>query len=320
MSNITPIDNNTYAIDAYYGYPLHACVYLVEDNGEYALIDCGTAKSEIYIMGALAKLGVDPQAVKYILPTHVHLDHAGGTGVLSKRLPNAKVYVHPYGHRHLIDPTKLNAASLVIYGEYMMNFAVGKTQPVAADICYELEDNQELSLGNNKLLVQFTPGHAKHHCSFFDPKSGNYFGGDVLGNSYESMRSDDKSLMFLCSAPIDYNGEDWHNSLDKIASLSPKRVCLCHYGAINNPQSAFEDMHRLIDKNDRLAMDLLDIEDDAARRKAIEQMIWGLFWDEFATRKSPMHKEHAEKWMEKDVYISTEGIAHWLKNLRKNKN
>ena len=320
MSIISTVDKSTHIIDAFYGSPYHSCVYLLEDSGEYALIDCGTALSSIYIMSGLNKLGVDPKAVKYILPTHVHLDHAGGAGVLSKELPNAKVYVHPYGHRHLLDPSKLQKASKVIYGEYMMKFAVGETLPVAADKCFALEDNMELPLGNNKILAHFTPGHAKHHSSFFDQKNGNYFGGDVLGNSYGFMNSGNKSLMFLCSAPIDYNGEDWHNSLKGVTALAPKRTCLCHYGVVENPQQAIDDMHRLIDKNDRLAMELLSIENDDERRKAIEEMIWGLFFDELDAYKAPVHKEHARKWMVKDVHISTEGISHWLKVERSNKN
>ena len=314
MALIEKLDENTYGIDSFYGSPLHSCVYLVGDSGEYALIDCGTALSAVYILCALERLNIDPKAVKYILPTHVHLDHAGGAGVLCKDMSEAKVYVHPRGHRHLIDPTRLVQGSVVIYGEHMMKFAVGDTQPVPEERCLALEDGQVLEVGKLNLLTQFTPGHAKHHCGFFEEKNSNYFTGDVLGNSYEMMTRNGKSLMFLCSAPVDYDGDEWKNSLDKIISLKPKRAGLCHYGVIDNVQQAVDDLKRIIDKNDSLAMKLLSIGDDADRRKAVEEMVWGLFWDEFEAYGSPMTREQAEKWMRKDVHISTEGMANWLKN------
>lgn len=300
-------------IDAYYSAPGHSAVYLVGDGGEYALIDCGTAFAGIYIMGAIANLGIDPAAVKYILPTHVHLDHAGGAGVLCESLPEAQVYVHPRGHQHLIDPTRLIKGSVVIYGEDMMEYAVGPTKPVPAERCHELADGQEIKVGNLTIVTQFTPGHAKHHCGFYETTNGNYYGGDVLGNSYEMMDVAKEHLMFLCSAPVDYDGAVWHDSLNKISTLKPKRSCLCHYGVLDNPQQAIDDMHRLIDKNDEQAMKLLSIKDDQERRAAVETMIWGLFWDEFDARKVPMRKEHARDWMTKDVHISTEGIDNWLK-------
>lgn len=316
MSIISPVDKSTHLIDAYYYSPHHSCVYLVQDGGEYGIIDAGTALSAKYIMSALEELDVDPKAVKYILPTHVHLDHAGGVGVLCKSLPNAQVYVHPLGHRHLLDPERLAKASVVIYGEKMMKFAVGKTEPTAEDRCHELEDGQELSVGKIKILTQFTPGHAKHHCSFFDQTNGNYFAGDVLGNSYPMMRRAGQHLMFLCSAPVDYDGELWHKSLDLIASVSPKNGCICHYGVLDNPQQAIKDMHKLIDKNDDLAVKFVDIEDDQERRKAVEAMVWELFWDEYDRFNAPMHKQHARSWMVKDVHIATEGVSHWLKQKR----
>ena len=313
MSEITIIDSNTHCIDAFYAYPHRGCVYLIHNNGEYALVDSGTAMSAIYIMYALHKLNVDPQAVKYILPTHVHLDHAGGAGVLCKELPNATVYVHPHGHKHLINPTKLVQGSKVIYGEKMMKYTIGETLPVPAQRCKEAEDKMELPLGNIKLMLHFTPGHANHHYGVFDANSGNYFGGDVLGNSYRIMDKDDKHLMFLCSAPVQYNSAAWHKSLDEISAISPKLGCICHYGVIDNLQQGIEDMHRLLDKNDKLAMPLLEIKEDDKRREGVEELIWELFWDEFASHKTPMERKHAYEWMKKDVHISTEGVSHWLK-------
>lgn len=313
MSDIKVIDSNTYCIDAFYVYPGRSCVYLIHSDGEYALVDCGTAMSEVYIMDALERLKVDPGAVKYILPTHVHLDHAGGAGILAKKLVNAKIYIHPRGYRHLIEPEKLIKGSVIIYGERMMKLGIGDTQPLAKEKAVEAEDRQELQLGNTRLMLHFTPGHANHHYGVYDIHNGNYFGGDVLGNSYAIMNKNNKHLMFLCSAPVQYDAAQWHKSLDEISAINPKRGCICHYGVIENLPQAIDDMHRLLDKNNNLAEKFLSIKEDSKRRSAVEELVWGLFWDEFDAVGSPMIKSHAREWMIKDVHISVEGVSHWLK-------
>src|ERR1700747_2608364 len=105
------------AVDAEYLYPGHAAAHVIVDDGRAAFVDVGTNSSVPYLLAALAELGIAREAVDLLLLTHVHLDHAGGAGLLLRSLPNATAYVHPRGVAHLVDPTRLIAASKQVYGE-----------------------------------------------------------------------------------------------------------------------------------------------------------------------------------------------------------
>lgn len=312
MNGIIKITPSTYLIDAFYAYPDRGAVFLVKYDDEAALIDTGTAMSAVYIMAALEKLNIAPSQVRYLFPTHVHLDHAGGAGVLSSQLPNAQIYVHPRGLRHLIDPTKLIAGGAAIYGGDMMATAIGKVVPIPAERGVAAEDGQELPLGSKSLRVLFSPGHAYHHYSIWDEESGCYFAGDVGGNSYPMMDKNGKHLMFLCSAPVQYDPKAWHESLTAMTQLKPKKLCLCHYGALDNVTQAADDMHRLIDE---LGEEALKLKSEENKYPLVEKLVWKAFWREYDKLSPPMERLHAELWMKKDVHIATAGLVHWISTI-----
>ena len=310
MNHILEINPHTHLIDAfYYAYPGRGCVYVVRYDDEAALIDTGTAMSVVYILDALKKLNIAPSTVRYLLPTHAHLDHAGGAGALAVRLPNARVYMHPRGLRHLIDPTKLVAGSKEVYGASMMAKAIGEVVPLPPARGYEAMDLMELPLGRRSLRLLFSPGHASHHYSVWDPQSGCYFAGDVAGNSYRVMDGDGRHLMFLCSAPVQYDPAAWHRSLDAMSELKPSRLCICHYGSLDNVVQAIADMHRLLDQVNEAALKCSSAPD---KYHALERVVWSAFWREYALLAPPMERAHAELWMKKDVHISTAGLVNWL--------
>ena len=306
MSQIEIVDKDIYCIDAFYGAPRHGAVFVIRDQDEVAIIDTGTALSAIYVMDALQRLDIQPQQVRYILPTHVHLDHAGGAAPLSRQLPQATVIVHPFGLKHLIDPTKLIQGSLAVYGKQMMETVIGTIEPLAAAKSKEAEDGMRLALGRRHIQLLFSPGHAKHHYSIWDEASGCYFAGDIAGNSYREMDKGDQHLMFLCSAPTQYDPATWHASLDQIAALNPQRICLCHYGVLTNVAQALADMQRLIEENNQGVL-----AGPAETREEVAKVVWRMFWQEYERLDVPMARQHAQEWMVKDVYIATGGLLHW---------
>jgi glyoxylase-like metal-dependent hydrolase (beta-lactamase superfamily II) len=95
-----------------------ACCYLVRRGDDCAFIETGTAP------------GV-PRLLRYVIPTHVHLDHAGGAGALMRALPAAKLVAHPRGARHLIDPAKLIAGAEAVYGGEAVRRMYGEIVPVS---------------------------------------------------------------------------------------------------------------------------------------------------------------------------------------------
>ena len=308
MHAIETVREGIYCADAFYGGARRGAVYIIFDKGEAAIIDTGTALSVPYITDALQKLNIQPEQVRYILPTHVHLDHAGGAALLSRKLPNAQVIVHPRGLKHLIEPTKLIEGSTAVYGREVMETVIGKVIPLDADRGAMATDGMRLSLGSRNLHLIFSPGHAKHHYSVWDETEGCYFAGDVAGNSYREMDKDGRHLMFLCSAPVQYDPAEWHASLDKILELNTKCLCLCHYGVIESAgvRQAIADMQRLIAENNAAVMKYATI-----NRQQTEDVVWKMFWQEYNRIAPAMSVAEAKEWMIKDVYIATGGLFHW---------
>src|SRR4029077_68699 len=132
------------AVDAEYLYPGHAAAHIIVDRGRAAFVDVGTNASVPYLIAALAELGVPREAVDYVLLTHVHLDHAGGAGALMRALPNAVAVLHPRGAPHMIDPTKLVAGAIAVYGDEEFKRTYGEIVPIAADRIRTVADGESI--------------------------------------------------------------------------------------------------------------------------------------------------------------------------------
>ena len=128
----TELPEQISCIDTLYQRPGLAACYFIESAGEAAFIDTGTAHAVPMLMQLLALKGLVPSQVKYVIPTHVHLDHAGGAGQLLQRLPEAQLVVHPQGARHLVDPARLIAGASAVYGEEKFKALYGDLLPIPA--------------------------------------------------------------------------------------------------------------------------------------------------------------------------------------------
>ena len=184
------------AIDADFHREHMAACYLVEAGTEVAFIEVGTNSSTPRLMKVLQSRGWKPEDVTYVIVTHVHLDHAGGAGSLMQLLPNATFLVHPYGARHMIDPTKLEAGSRAVYGDEMFERIYGTLIPIEEDRVRIMEDGDEVTLGNRQLRFMDTPGHARHHFCVYDSLTNGWFTGDTFGLSYREF--DTRRVLFYC--------------------------------------------------------------------------------------------------------------------------
>ena len=144
-------------IDAQYLKPGVVSFYLLQSGAECAVIETGTVHSVPTLERLLADKGIAPSQVRYIIPTHVHLDHAGGAGLMMQRFPQAKLLVHPRGARHLVDPGKLVAASRQVYGDELFAQLYGEIPPVPASRVVEMADGESVSLAGRELLFRHTP-------------------------------------------------------------------------------------------------------------------------------------------------------------------
>jgi len=200
------VGEGVYAIDTAFFRPEFDSCYLVTQvtaNGtQAAFIDVGTTYSAPRLIASLEDLGLTPEDVKYIIPTHVHLDHAGGAGEMMRLCSNAKLIIHPRGARHMIDPTTLRAGAVVVYGEEIVQKEYGHLVPISQDRVVEAPDAYEVDLGERKLVCIDTPGHAKHHMCIWDEKSKGIFTGDTFGLSYREFDTEKGSFVIPSSTPI----------------------------------------------------------------------------------------------------------------------
>src|SRR5690348_3058672 len=155
MAYYRQLNDDIVCIDTGQHRPQMAACYLVGGDGHYAFVESGTSLSVPGLVDTLEELGVDRGAVDYVMPTHVHLDHAGGAGALLRKMPNARLVIHPRGARHMIDPSQLIAGATAVYGAEAMRATYGEIVPVpeshviVADVAPDRDF--ELMLGNRRL-------------------------------------------------------------------------------------------------------------------------------------------------------------------------
>ncbi|MEJ2114726.1 MAG: MBL fold metallo-hydrolase, partial [Gammaproteobacteria bacterium] len=178
---LTEYDCGITCIDTMYVCAGHAACYLLEVNGRTAFIDTGTGHSVPYLLETLRLKNLSIEDVDYVIPTHVHLDHAGGAGILMSKLPNAKLVIHPRGAAHMINPKKLIAGATAVYGEEKFYEMFGNILPINEDRVLIAEDCCEIDLNGRTLKFIDTPGHARHHFCVYDKSSSSFFTGDTFG-------------------------------------------------------------------------------------------------------------------------------------------
>ena len=172
-------------IDCHYlDRPEFAAAYLVADGDEAAFIDNNTNHALPRLLAALADTGLAPEQVRYLIITHVHLDHAGGTSALAGACPNATVLAHPRAFRHVTEPKKLVDSAKSVYGDDEFRRLYGEIQALPAERVRVMEDGERVSLGQRKLEFLHTRGHANHHFCIADSGSGSVFTGDAFGLIY----------------------------------------------------------------------------------------------------------------------------------------
>jgi glyoxylase-like metal-dependent hydrolase (beta-lactamase superfamily II) len=167
---------------------------------------------------------------RVLLLTHIHLDHAGATGVLVRRNPDIKVYVHERGAPHMIDPSKLLKSAGQLYGDDMERLW-GEVAPVPEENITTLSGGETVE----GCRVEYAPGHASHHVVYLHEDSGDAFVGDVGG-----VRVPPYDFTLAPTPPPDIDIEKWNASLDLLAEWGPKRLCLTHFGEVETVDEQIE--------------------------------------------------------------------------------
>jgi len=270
----------------------------------------GTNYSVPYVKEALSQIGLSFSDVSYVIPTHVHLDHAGGAGLLMMQCQNAALVVHPRGARHLIDPSKLVAGAKAVYGENKFKEYYGEIFPIDANRVIQADDNFILDFDGRELRFIDTPGHARHHFCIWDKATKSMFTGDTFGISYRDLDHQDELYILPSTSPVQFDPEALIQSINRIMEFKPERVCLTHFSAIKPTKKATNKLIESIHFVSNLAIKYADKNDS-------ESIIYKKMMDYFLEGLNEIgfqNNDYAKDRLSLDVLINTQGLIYWQKN------
>lgn len=263
--------------------PGRTAAYLILQDSGATIFDTGARSSLPSIMARMGELGVAATDVSQIVLSHVHLDHAGGAGALMMACPNATLIVHPRGARHMIDPSKLDSSSRLVYGDEVFEEMFGSLIPVPAERVRTVEDGEEI--GTFKFYD--SPGHAYHHIVMLDQLSGELFAGDAFGLAYPEFE-----FGLPSTSPTQFDPSAALETYEKIIGLAPTRILIAHFGPIRELAAQLHDLRSGIAQHVQVGRTLREA-------RQIERALLGNIPAE------------ARDHFTLDCHMNALGLAHW---------
>ncbi len=231
--------NNVYTLDLHFrGRERAIGCYLIRAGDAVALVETGPGSTLPALEKELARHGLSPREVTHVLLTHIHLDHAGAAGWLSRQ--GAEVYVHPLGAPHMLNPEKLIASATRIYGDEMDSLW-GEFLPVEESRLHVVNDEEEIELGGAKIAALHTPGHAEHHCCYL--LDDLCFTGDVGG-----VRIPGYPYMRAPMPPPELHFEKWRKTVQRLQALKFKYIVPTHFGIYDDAEWHLAELLKILDE------------------------------------------------------------------------
>ncbi len=308
-AHTTDIGNGITAIDTEYLRPLQDASHLIVEHGRAAFVDTGVNSSVPLLIDALEQQNLDVGDVDYVFLTHVHLDHAGGAGLLMQHLPNARCVVHPFGAPHMIDPTKLVAGTEAVYGKDETRTVYGTIMPIDAGRIVIPEDEQWLDFNGRSLQTIYTEGHARHHYVLNDPQSKGVFTGDSFGVSYRELDTAQGEIVFPTTTPVQFNPLEAHKAVDRIMACEPEQLYLTHYSRVRNLDRLVVQMHEGIDAYVAIAR---QHEHDENRPATLSTSMFEYYVQRLADHGYTGDSETMSSILGIDVELNSQGLDVWL--------
>ncbi|MDR1075733.1 MAG: MBL fold metallo-hydrolase [Xanthomonadaceae bacterium] len=298
-----------HTIDTEYVRPHFDAAYLVVEAGRGAFIDCGTSHSIPRLLAALEHARLAPEDVDWVIPTHVHLDHAGGAGGLMQRLPNAKLLIHPRGAPHMIDPTRLIAGATAVYGKEAFARHYGQIIPIPAGRVIVAEDGHVADLAGRPLYCMDTPGHARHHLCVWDERSRSWFTGDTFGLSYRQMDSAQGAFILPTSSPVQFEPEPLQESIRKMLARNPEKMHLTHYGTVDDVARLGADLLVQIDAMVKMAQ---GCDGSPERHYDLVAALSDYYLERAHAHGCPMDDAGILDLLGMDIELNAQGLEVWL--------
>lgn len=313
-AQITILNDGILAIDTEYVRPLQDASHLIVENGGAAFVDTGTNDSVPLLLDALHQQNLDAADVDFVFLTHIHLDHAGGAGLLMQHLPNARCVIHPRGAPHMVNPERLVKGTEAVYGVERTREMYGEIRPIEERRVIVAEDEQWIDLKGRSMQTLFTEGHARHHYCLNDPASRGVFTGDSFGISYRELDTAAGEFIFPTSTPASFDPPEAHKAIDRIMACDPEQLYLTHYSRVRDLDRLAADMHAGVDAYEQMALDCRDSEN---RSDALEAAMYEYLSTRLVDHGFKGDNDATRSILQIDVTLNAAGLVAWLDRLDK---
>ena len=316
MTNvISSFEQNIFCFDANYFRKNFAAIHFVNQNNKILIVDTATNHSAKRFLKTLQNMSISPESVEWIVLTHVHLDHAGGAGLLMKMCPNAQLAVHPRGVRHMVNPEKLWASVISVYGEKEAENQYGQLIPVDENRVVAVGEGEVIRFQNRRLQIFDAPGHANHHIVIFDEKSKSFFTGDAFGIAYPELTSEDGEFVFISSTPTQFEPVKFDATIKKILEQKPKSCFLTHFSKITNIEKNGYELLKQINEYVTITQQVRNNHENQQERIRVE--LFELLYKKAKKVNLNISKHEFGNLLSLDLSLNAQGLEHWNKKTSK---
>ncbi|KKI93866.1 beta-lactamase [Bacillus sp. SA1-12] len=319
MAYINTIDERISIIDSLdLGMQGRTSCYVLQDE-KVVLFEPSASPSIPHLLDGLAELYIPLEKIAFIIVTHIHLDHAGGAGLLLEKCQNAKLIVHPKGAKHMIDPSRLISGARAVYkNEFDRLFH--PIIPVPEHRLLIKKHGEKIKIGNNSYLTFFdSPGHANHHFSIHDSVSNGIFTGDTVGIYYKDLLDQGIEFYLPSTSPNQFNPEAMLASVKMIDELQIDKIYFSHFGMSCHPKIVYSELRKWLPKFVDTAQKVVEKGKDTSFEecsKAVETELKSLVFNELLEQNIVI-VDSVYDMLKLDLSVSAMGLVDYL---RKNPN
>ncbi|WP_281976154.1 MBL fold metallo-hydrolase [Halobacillus litoralis] len=302
------LENDIFLIDGFdLGFEGRTGTYVLMGE-KITLVETGPSPSVSRILEGLHALDITPEQVEHIVLTHIHLDHAGGAGLLLRDCPNAEVFVHEKGKRHLANPSRLIKGARAVYGE-AFNQLFDPIVPIPEEKLHSKTDGDILKISEKRTLTFYdTPGHANHHLGIHDSWSNGLFTGDTAGIRYHQTEDCGLTFYLPTTSPNQFDPEAMQQSIRRFREMNPACVFFGHFGESKEPGQAFDQVMEWLPVFVSEAKDALEMGEglDGIQKRLHEQLTSYL-------REQGVPDEHSVyEILKLDIEVCAMGLADYI--------